>query len=169
MFRKLPRLACSQRETPLTPSRYYLAKVLATVGITDRRKQNQINLGLTCWNLITGVTAAFLTKKLNRRTQYLIAFIGMTIVFACWTGASADYANTQNQQAAGAVVGMIFVYYLFYTIMHPLTYVFITEVFPFVHRAKGVALTQTFSRGGSAFNQVGRQSVDSFSRHQLTL
>jgi hypothetical protein len=34
-----------------------------------------------------------------------------------------------------------------------MTYVFITEVFPFVHRAKGVGLTQTFSRGASAFNQ----------------
>lgn len=26
-------------------------------------------------------------------------------------------------------------------------------MFPFVHRSKGVALTQGFSRGGSAFNQ----------------
>lgn len=26
---------------------YYLAKVLATVGITDKRLQNEINLGLT--------------------------------------------------------------------------------------------------------------------------
>jgi hypothetical protein len=42
---------------------------------------------------------------------------------------------------------------MFYTIMHPMTYVFVTEVFPFVHRAKGVGLTQTFSRGASAFNQ----------------
>lgn len=132
---------------------YYLAKVLSTVGITNRRSQNQINLGLTCWNLITGVTGALLTKKLTRRTQYMIAFVGMTAVFACWTGASADYAMTKNTRAAGAVVGMIFVYYMFYTIMHPLTYVYITEVFPFVHRAKGVALTQLFSRGGSSFNQ----------------
>jgi hypothetical protein len=77
----------------------------------------------------------------------------MTAVFACWTGSSADYAKTHSQQAAGAVVGMIFVYYMFYTIMHPLTYVYITEVFPFIHRAKGVALTQLFSRGGSSFNQ----------------
>lgn len=107
----------------------------------------------SCWNLITGVTGAFLTKVLKRRTQYLIAFIGMTLLFACWTGASADYAQTKNHQAAGAVVAMIFVYYMFYTIMHPMTYVFITEVFPFVHRAKGVGLTQTFSRGASAFNQ----------------
>lgn len=77
----------------------------------------------------------------------------MTCVFAIWTGVSADYAQTANPQAASAVVAMIFIYYMFYTIMHPLTYVYITEVFPFVHRSKGVGLTQTFSRAGSAFNQ----------------
>lgn len=132
---------------------YYLAKVLATVGITDKRVQNEVNLGLSCWNLVTGVTGAFLTRVLPRRTQYLIAFAGMTVVFACWTGASADYAQSKNSHAAGAVVAMIFVYYWAYTLMHPLTYVFITEVFPFVHRAKGIGLTQTFSRAGSAFNQ----------------
>jgi hypothetical protein len=77
----------------------------------------------------------------------------MTIIFACWTGASADYANTKNAQAGGAVVGMIFLYYTFYNLMMPLTYIYITEVFPFIHRAKGVAITQFFSRGASAFNQ----------------
>lgn len=106
-----------------------------------------------CWNLITGCTGAFLTKVLKRRTQYLIAFGGMTCAFAVWTGVSASFAQTGSSQAAIAVVAMIFVYYMFYTIMHPLTYVFITEVFPFVHRAKGIGLTQVFSRGGSAFNQ----------------
>lgn len=131
----------------------YLAKVLNTVGITDKRSQNLINLGLTCWNLITGCSSALLSSKLKRRTQYLIAFSGMTILFACWTGASANYAQTKNEHAAGAVVAMIFIYYMFYTVMHPMTYIYITEVFPFVHRAKGVGLTQTFSRAGSAFNQ----------------
>lgn len=57
---------------------YYLAKVLNTVGITDKRTQNEINLGLTCTNLVTGICGAFLTKILPRRKQYLIAFIGMT-------------------------------------------------------------------------------------------
>ncbi|KAK3659958.1 hypothetical protein LTR56_000884 [Elasticomyces elasticus] len=131
---------------------YYLAKVLTTVGITDKRVQNQVNLGLSCWNLVTGCTGAFLTKVLRRRTQYLIAFIGMMIVFACWTGASADFAQTKNKNAAGAVVAMIFIYYMFYTVMHPLTYIYITEVFPFVIRAKGLGVTQTFTRGAAAFN-----------------
>ncbi|KAK3112401.1 hypothetical protein LTR53_011372 [Teratosphaeriaceae sp. CCFEE 6253] len=134
---------------------YYLAKVLATVGITDKRVQNQ--------NLITGCSSAFLTKVLRRRTQYLFAFTGMTVVFACWMGASASYAQTKNQNAAGAVVAMIFVYYMFYTVMHPLTYIYITEVFPFVVRAKGVGVAQVFSRGGSTFNQfvnpIGLKSI----------
>ncbi|KAK0254028.1 hypothetical protein LTR91_010503 [Friedmanniomyces endolithicus] len=131
---------------------YYLAKVLSTVGIKDKRVQQELNLALTCWNLFTGVSGAFLTKVFRRRTQYLIAFIGMTIVFACWTGASADYANTKNKDAGAAVVAMIFVYYWAYTLMHPLTYIYITEVFPFVIRAKGVGVTQTFTRAASAFN-----------------
>ncbi|KAH8887188.1 hexose transporter [Thozetella sp. PMI_491] len=132
---------------------YYLAQVLATVNITDKRTQNIINLGLTCWNFLTGASFAVLTKFLPRRTQYLIAFVGMTCVYAVWTGCTASYVQTGNSQAAGAVVAMIFIYYTFYTIMHPLTYIFITEVFPFVHRSKGVAVTQIFTRGSSAFNQ----------------
>jgi MFS family permease len=133
---------------------YYLSKVLATVGITKRRTQNEINLGLSCWNLVTGVTGAFLAHRLPRRRQYLISYTGMTIMFACWTAASATYAKDHsNNSAAIGVVALIFVYYGFYNLMMPLTYIFITEVFPFIHRSKGIAITQFFSRGGSSFNQ----------------
>jgi MFS family permease len=87
----------------------------------------------------------------------------MTVVFACWTAASARYSETGNTHAAGAVVGMIFVYYLCYNLMMPLTYIYITESFPFISRSKGVAITQGFSRGGSAFNQfvnpIGLQNL----------
>lgn len=143
---------------------YYLSKVLASVGITSRRTQNEINLGLSCWNLVTGVTGAFLAHILPRRRQYLTSYIGMTVLFACWTGASAVYAEDHtNQSAAKAVVALIFIYYGFYNLMMPLTYIFITEVFPFIHRSKGVAITQFFSRGGSAFNQfvnpIGLQNI----------
>jgi hypothetical protein len=59
---------------------YYLAKVLNTVGITDKRVQNQINLGLTCTNLVTGIIGAFLTKRVKRRTQYMGAVSTYTSV-----------------------------------------------------------------------------------------
>ncbi|RFU28947.1 hypothetical protein B7463_g7402, partial [Scytalidium lignicola] len=131
---------------------YYLSKVLKSIGIQSSRTQNQINVALQCWNLITGVGGAFATKFIVRRTQYMLSFSGMTIVFACWTAASARYSETGNTYAAGAVVGMIFVYYMCYNLMMPLTYIYITETFPFISRSKGVAITQGFSRAGSAFN-----------------
>jgi hypothetical protein len=144
---------------------YYLSKVLATVGITEKRTQNEINLGLSCWNLVTGVTGALLAHILPRRRQYLTSYIGMTVMFACWTAASATYSNDHtNHSAAIAVVALIFCYYGFYNLMMPLTYIFICEVFPFIHRSKGVAITQFFSRGGSSFNQfvnpIGLQDIE---------
>lgn len=121
----------------------------------NRRKLTASVYVSQCWNLVTGISGAFLTKVLRRRTQFLIAYVGMTAIFVVWTGVSADYAQAASARpaSAAAVVAMIFVYYTFYTIMHPLTYIFVTEVFPFVHRAKGVGLTQLFIRAGSAFNQ----------------
>jgi hypothetical protein len=131
---------------------YYLAKVLTTIGITEKKRQNQINLGLQCWNLVSGVSGAFLTKLMGRRTQYLVAFTGMTIVYACWTGASANFSQTGNTHAAGAVVGMIFVYYGCYNLMHPLTWIYVPEIFPFYIRSKGTTITQFTTRASSAFN-----------------
>lgn len=134
---------------------YYLAKVLETIGITARKQQQQINLGLNCWNLVTGMSAAILgTRYLNRRTQILTGFGAMTIVFACWTGASAVYAkDNSNNSAAIGVVALIFVYYGFYNLMMPCQYLYVSEVFPFLQRSKGVAIMQLTNKGGTAFNQ----------------
>lgn len=89
---------------------YYLARVLETVGITAKATQNKVNLGLNCWNLVTGMTASLLVGITPRRVMYLTSVTGMFITFAAWTGASASYAETRNQAAAGAVVAMIFLY-----------------------------------------------------------
>lgn len=134
---------------------YYLAKVLATIGITERLKQQQINLSLSCWNLFTGATAAIIgTGYFPRRTQLLLGFGSMCVLFSCWTGASATFAkdNTNNSAATG-VVALIFVYYAFYNLMMPLQYLYVSEVFPFIHRSKGIAIMQLANKGGTGFNQ----------------
>lgn len=132
---------------------YYLAKVLETIGITSRLRQNQINLGLMCWNLCTGIAGSFVQHWVKRRTQWLTAFTGMTIVYACWTASSAVYAgDNTNEHASRAVVALIFVYYGMYNLMMPLAYVYITEVFPYLQRSKGMGIMLIFSRFGSAFN-----------------
>ncbi|KAH8893624.1 hexose transporter [Thozetella sp. PMI_491] len=133
-------------------SGYYLSRVLNTIGITDKRTQNVLNLSLSCFQLCVGVSASFLTRILKRRTQYLTAFCGMILTFSIWTGCSAYYSTSSNHDAATAVVAFIFIYYMSYHIMQPLTYIYVTEVFPFIYRAKGVALLQFFTRGTTAFN-----------------
>lgn len=144
---------------------YYLAKVLETIGITSRLRQNQINLGLMCWNLATGIAGSFAQHWLPRRTQWLTSFMGMTIVYACWTASSAVYAgDNTNDHASRAVVALIFVYYGTYNLMMPLAYVYITEVFPYLQRSKGMAIMLIFSRFGSAFNAfvnpIGLQAIE---------
>ncbi|KAL4876241.1 MFS transporter [Aspergillus karnatakaensis] len=140
---------------------YYLAKVLSTIGIDDRLTQNQINVGLSCWNLVTGGLAASLgTNYLPRRTQLLTGFSSMCIIFSCWTAASAVFANSTdadgengNNSAATAVVALIFIYYAFYNLMMPLQYLYVSEVFPFLQRSKGIAIMQLSNKGGTGFNQ----------------
>ncbi|KAF6826591.1 Lactose permease 27 [Colletotrichum musicola] len=133
-------------------TRYYLAKTLATIGITDRRTQNIMNLSLTCWNFLTGIAGSFATRLLRRRVQYLTAFASMAVIFAVWTGVGGHYAESGAAGTAETVIVMIFLYEAAYHLMQPLSYVFITEVFPFVLRAKGVATLQFFTRGSTAFN-----------------
>ncbi|KAH8587944.1 MFS transporter [Bisporella sp. PMI_857] len=131
---------------------YYLAKVLQTVGVKDRRTQNIINLSLSCWSFLTAATAAFATGFLRRRVQYLTSFVSITICFTILTAVSAKYAQSGGSAAATTVIAFIFIYNGFFNIMQPLLYVYTTEVFPFIHRAKGVAILQFFNRGSTAFN-----------------
>jgi MFS family permease len=140
---------------------YYLAKVLSTIGIEERLTQQQINVGLSCWNLVTGAAAACLgTNYLPRRTQLLTGFGSMCIIFSCWTAASAVFTNSTdadgkngNNSAATAVVALIFIYYAFYNLMMPLQYLYVSEVFPFLQRSKGIAIMQLSNKGGTGFNQ----------------
>lgn len=132
---------------------YYLAKVLTTIGITSRLAQNQINLALMCWNLITGVAGSVLQRSVRRRVQWLTSYCGMAVAYACWTAASAVYAGDgDNDNASRAVVAIIFVYYALYNLMMPLAYLYITEVFPYLQRSKGMAIMLLMNRAGSAFN-----------------
>ncbi|UPL03244.1 hypothetical protein LCI18_014178 [Fusarium solani-melongenae] len=132
---------------------YYLAKILALVGITSRRTQNQINLGLSCWNLVTAVCSSIAASYLLRRRQLMAGYISMTILFACYTAGSAVYAeDNENKAAAKAVIVLIFLYSAGYNLMQPFQYLYIGEIFPFIQRSKGIAVMQMSTRIASAFN-----------------
>ncbi|KAH8835117.1 hexose transporter [Flagelloscypha sp. PMI_526] len=132
---------------------YYLARVLETVGITDKRTQNKVNVGLNCWNLVTGIIASWAVGRTKRRHMYLWAVSVMWMTFVSWTAASAVFnVDHTNQHAAGAVVAMIFIYYGFGYNAAPLTYTYTIEIFPTMLRPKGTVVVQTFSKLAGAFN-----------------
>lgn len=132
---------------------YYLVPILKSIGITSNLRQQQLNLSKEVVDLVASVIGAFLANVMRRRTQFLTSFIGLTFTFAALTGCSAAFAlNYSNSGAIGAVT-FLFIYPIFYNFQHPLTYVYVTEIFPFIYRAKGVAISQLMSSVASAFNQ----------------
>ncbi|RFU30888.1 hypothetical protein B7463_g5467, partial [Scytalidium lignicola] len=132
---------------------YYLPKVLANVGISSSRKQNQINLSISCMALVTSSVAAFATKHFSRRVMWLTSFGLMAAAYWALTASSATFAKTGSNGAAQGTVAMIFIYQAVYSLMQPLQMIYTTEIFPFVYRAKGIAVEELFNQAGSAFNQ----------------
>ncbi|KAH7006836.1 general substrate transporter [Ilyonectria destructans] len=143
---------------------YYLAKILALVGITARSTQNQLNVGINCWNIVTALCSSWMAGWVLRRRQLMTAYIGMTTIFACYTACSGVYAEDgSNKSAAIAVVALIFLFNASYNLMQPFQYLYIGEIFPFILRSKGIAVMQMSVRVASVFNQfinpIGMENI----------
>ncbi|KAL1873116.1 hypothetical protein VTK73DRAFT_1077 [Phialemonium thermophilum] len=132
---------------------YYLPKVLANVGISSKKEQNQINLSISCMTLVTSSIAAFSTQRLSRRLMWLASFGLMAVSYWALTATSATFAETGSKSAASGTVGLIFVYQAVYSLMQPLQMIYTSEIFPYTYRAKGLALEELFNQAGAAFNQ----------------
>ena len=142
---------------------YYLVPVLESVGVTNHRTQNIINLCLSCWTFVVGITGSFVIGHVGRRPIYLYASISMLFVYTGWIAASAVYTNTQSNVAGSAVIAMLPLYFLAYQPgMNCLTYVYGAEIWPYSLRAKGITMLQIMSRGltfvGNFCNPIGLEN-----------
>lgn len=120
---------------------YYLTKVLISIGITETKKQLEINGCLMIYNFVVCVTMAGLCRYFKRRTMFLACLGGMCFCYIIWTVCSAlnQQRNFEDTGLANAVLAMIFFYYACYDIgLNGLPYLYITEIMPYSHRAKGI-------------------------------
>ncbi|KAG7660388.1 HXT2.4 [[Candida] subhashii] len=120
---------------------YYFTKVLDTIGITDARKQLEINGCLMIYNLIISWIAASICQYFRRRTLFLLCIGGMFISFVIWTILSARFAlgGFQDTGLANGVLAMIFLFYGAYDLgANGLPMLYVTEILPYSHRAKGI-------------------------------
>lgn len=135
------------------PIRYYLGRILDTVGITDKLTKNQINLGNSCWSLINGTVMALAVFHFKRRTMYLACTIGLLCVYTGWTISSARYAVTGAPSAAKIVIFFIFLYSPMYNMgYNALTYTYLVELFPYMVRSRGITIFQWWGRMAGFFN-----------------
>ncbi|KAK6465612.1 putative hexose transporter [Scheffersomyces coipomensis] len=122
---------------------YYLNKVLDSIGITSPTKQLQINGCLMIYNFFISIFAACVVYKFKRRTVFLSCISGMLLTYIIWTALSAvnQKTNFEHKGLANGVLAMIFLYYLAYNFgANGLPYLYITEILPYSHRAKGINL-----------------------------
>lgn len=124
---------------------YYLNKVLNSIGITSTKKQLQINMCLMIFNLVVSLCCMSVCNLFKRRTLFITCVLGMLLTYIVWTALSAENQkqNFENKSLANGVLAMIFLYYLSYDIgVNGLPYLYVTEILPYSHRAKGINLFQ---------------------------
>tara|TARA_R110002060_G_scaffold43187_2_gene54643 strand:- start:2123 stop:2776 length:654 start_codon:yes stop_codon:yes gene_type:complete len=141
-----------------------LARILDSIGITNKGTQALINGILSIWNFGIALTSAFLTERIGRRPLFRISTLGMLIIFTTWTICSALFAQTGANSAAIAVLVFIFIFQFFYCIaFSPLPVAYSVEILTYSVRAKGMA-TYVFSTKVAVFvnqyvNPIGLQNA----------
>ncbi|CAJ0543771.1 Ff.00g039180.m01.CDS01 [Fusarium sp. VM40] len=143
---------------------YYLARIMDSVGITNKDTQALVNGLLNVYNFALALTTAFFVERLGRRILFRASTLGMLTVFIAWTIASARFHDTGASEAGIAVMALIFLYGAFYNIgLSPLAVAYSVEILPFSIRAKGMA-TYVFSTKAAVFvnqyvNPIGLDSI----------
>jgi MFS family permease len=132
---------------------YYLSLVLKTAGITSVTNQTLINGCLQIWNLIIAVGAAFYVDKAGRRTLFMISCTGILISYILITALSGSFAATNHTATGLAIIPMLFLYYGFYDIAFtPLLISYAAESWPYLLRARGLAVTVMSTQLAVLFN-----------------
>lgn len=120
---------------------YYLNKVLDSIGITNETKKLQINGCLMIYNFVCSAVFAYFTTLFKRRTLFISSTALMATTFIIWTVLSAinQERNFKQKSLANGVLAMIFLFNLSYNLgMNGLPFLYVTEVLPYSHRAKGM-------------------------------
>lgn len=134
---------------------YYLPKVLNSIGITNRKRQLELNIYLTFYNYATSIISAAVCGKLKRRFMYLASTITMCVCFIIWTVLSAINQKTgfKNKALGNGVLAMIFLFNAGYNfaimVMAP---VYTSELMPYSLRTKGYAAMSLVANLGNVFN-----------------
>lgn len=144
---------------------YYLDDLLSLMGFTDPQFKGKLNVGITCWNFLNGMTVALLVGRFRRRAMYMTCTISLLCVYVGWTISMERFLTTNALAAARLTIFFIFAYSPAYNIgYNALTYTYMVELFPYAQRARGLSLFQFWGRGAGFFttfvNPIGLERIE---------
>ncbi|KAF5533869.1 lactose permease [Fusarium phyllophilum] len=161
----------------------YLHDFLNSVGIQKPYGQSLFNGCLQIWSFLVAIGfSVYFVEKLGHRMLFLIAAVGMLMVFQCLDRVgplnliqfheidqclcrcSAVYADTGNTGAGKAVLTMIFFFYGVASFTWiALTVAYCSEILPYSIRAKGLVICL----GVTALSGVLNQYVNPIGLYKL--
>ncbi|KAJ5918807.1 hypothetical protein N7454_009951 [Penicillium verhagenii] len=142
---------------------YYLAPILASVGITRASNQGAVNVGLQVWNLILSATGAVASERYGRRILWLLSTAFMLLFLSITTIAAGLFQEKHIAAAGVAVVPMLFLFFAGFDLAYsPLFIAYPAEILPFQLRAKGLAITLSTDAVACFFNQYVNPVAFSF-------
>lgn len=108
---------------------FYLAPVLASVGVTSNRAQNGINGGLQIWSWFVAMGGALCSERFGRKTLLIVSACGMLVTMSIVTACSAVYANSGNIAAGRAVIAFLYLFFGCYCIgFTPIPPLYVAEI-----------------------------------------
>lgn len=126
---------------------YYLAPVLASVGLTSSLEQTLINATQQMLSWFTALYFATLPRRLGRKVLFLGSGVAIFICLVSITAGSAVFAkDPSNKAAGGAVVAFLYLFSPAYNLgLNGNLGLYVTEILPFNLRMRGQASFQFFS------------------------
>lgn len=127
---------------------YYLNKVLNSIGITEQTQQLEINGCLMIYNMVISMGCASVFNYFKRKTLFMLSSGLMCLFYVIWTALSAINVQKGYPESYGnGVLAMIFLYYAAYDLgMNGLPVLYLTEILPYSHRAKGLNAFQLMEK-----------------------
>jgi sugar porter (SP) family MFS transporter len=108
---------------------FYLAPVLASVGVTSNRSQNAINGGLQIFSWVISIAGALCSEKLGRKTLLIASACGMLVAMSLVTACSAVYSKSGSLGAGRAVIAFLFLFFGCYCIgFTPIPPLYVAEI-----------------------------------------
>lgn len=115
--------------------------MLSQAGVTKPNTQLQINVILSCWQLICAVAGSCLAERLGRRFLALVSLGTCSAFFYLLAGLTAKFGAANDKSDTYGTISVIFLFLGAYSFgITPLTAMYAPEILSYNIRATGLAL-----------------------------